>query len=179
MTVKTVEKLKNSHISNPVEYGKSSMAGCYEWCVMGIQLCRCKASSSGNVCFPLCLLRHYPNSNIQYFLGNGTAFLNALVASSNSLEEMQLCTFQDRGTMTPFPKRVTWNRDQRGNACPQEVVRFLCRLPSCPMQLCPTVPAVYPVFPDASVHLWGDPSMRRFNLLLLWAQVLQKIYLPA
>lgn len=90
-----------------------------------------------------------------------------------------LYTFEDLGTITPFPNRVTWNRDWRGNACPQEVVRFLCSLPSCPMQLHPIVPAVNLVFSHASVHLWDDLSMKRFDLLLFWALVLQKyIWLP-
>lgn len=68
----------------------------------------------------------------------------------------------------------TWNRNGRGNACPREGVRFLCRLPSCPMQLRPTVPAVDPIFLDESVHLWEDLSLKSFSLLLFWAQVLQK-----
>lgn len=71
-----------------------------------------------------------------------------------------LYTFEDRGTITPFPNRVTQNRGWRFNAYPQEVVRFFCSLPSCPVQLCPAVPAVILVF-QIHLYIYGSIQAQR------------------
>lgn len=170
-------------MSSPVMCAKSSsrssMVGCYKWCAIGTQLCRCKAFSSGDVYASLCVCWGIIQTQIyNIFLGTELHFK----CSSGFIRKKcnwLLYTFENIGTIVLFPNRVTWDRDRGGNTCSQKRVRFLlCNLPSCSVRFHPAVPATNPFFSDVSIHLWDDLSLQSFNLLLFWAQLLQKcIYL--
>lgn len=150
------------------------MADCYKWCAIGIQLCRYKASSSGNTCASLCVCWGIIQTQIyNIFLGSGTAFLNALVASSNNLEEIVDCCMHLK-TEESHLFQAGLHGMEIGEVMLIHRRWWDFYVASQAVQLYPIVPAVNLDFPDASVHLWDDSSMERFNLLLFWAQVLQK-----
>lgn len=132
------------------------------------------------MCFPLCLLRHYPNKYTIFSWEWSCIFKCSSGLLKQSGRNTIGCCIHLKTEEQSHLFQTGLHRIEVGDLMLiHRKQRFFCSLPSCPVQLCPAVPAVILVFSDTSVHLWEYSSTERFNLLLFWARVLQKyICLP-